>query len=429
MAQATVAGLGAAEREALIETNYSRSSGSLPSASSSEPATAPAGGGVAAGTSVGSAPAVAAPVNIDSITATAAAAAAAAGGGGPSSAPTTDSSHSASNPSASASNVTSNVSNSHPQNHSHNTTYNHSTSGSSSTSNSSHANRTPEEIQYQRGRETLISEVRQDWKTYLEAETNKSKPLPTRLKSFFEINQLKNGLIIYGPAFEGLSYDPSIHRDKEKFNQSLGLVHSVTFKYVDFKKCVQQFPKLQKFYKLACITFDSNNLRFLHQLDSLSQFNLEELNITNNPLCEFSTSRLYAIARLHCLQRMDGVPLEQEEIDKANLHFGPLREFLKEGCVGVLPGLEDPTTRGGPYTSTAGFRLPDGSPMGTSSKTRKMVRRYVDDTVKEAIASYEKIEEFHKLWPEVISGYIKATLTSIDDGRQIGVAGSDWDAP
>ena len=49
-------------------------------------------------------------------------------------------------------------------------------------------------------------------------------------RGFFEINDTKNGLIVYGPAFDALSFDPSIHRDKDKFNQSLGLVYCIDFK-------------------------------------------------------------------------------------------------------------------------------------------------------------------------------------------------------
>jgi hypothetical protein len=68
-------------------------------------------------------------------------------------------------------------------------------------------------------------------------------------------------LIIHGPAFEGLSFDASIHRDKDKFNQSLGLVLSIAFKFVDYLQCVEQSVPFTASRKVMTTSYSTKALR------------------------------------------------------------------------------------------------------------------------------------------------------------------------
>jgi hypothetical protein len=109
--------------------------------------------------------------------------------------------------------------------------------------------------------------------------------------SFFEVNKTKNGLNIYGAAFEVFTFDPAVHKDREKFNQSLVLVESIAFKYVAFDKVVAQIPKLKKFSKLARISFSFNNIHSLNQMDELVPLGVEELAVKNNSICDMAVYR------------------------------------------------------------------------------------------------------------------------------------------
>jgi hypothetical protein len=108
------------------------------------------------------------------------------------------------------------------------------------------------------------------------------------------------------------------------------------------------------FWKLTGLVFEHNNLHSLFQLGALSVLNLEELSVTNNPVTTYPYYRLYAIARLDTLTRLDGSPVTPAERRAATQHFGPLAE--------ANPPASSPL---------AAMRGPDGMGVRPSVKTRK----------------------------------------------------------
>ena len=282
------------------------------------------------------------------------------------------------------------------------------------------------------------------------------------LLHFSEVFQDTNELIIYGCAFDSLSYD-SRHENKETFGQLVKTVEKLAFMYVDFDDTVDHLNKLKKFSRLSSVTFRHNRLHSLKQIDTLSILNIEHLTVTDNPICSSHIFRMYACFRLPSLTKINDVVITEAETQAAQRAFTTLRDHWVNPAISStlqtqIPAVDNEpadnssssNSRTRPNTASrrgnnssnnnnfkstsvrensqkainlaGGMYVPRG-PVSTktpNSKARRMARKYVDDLLAEVVVLDNKLKTFHNSWEQIVDGLIQNALDEIDreQGRE-----------
>ncbi|XP_003784522.1 leucine-rich repeat-containing protein 49 isoform X2 [Otolemur garnettii] len=251
-------------------------------------------------------------------------------------------------------------------------------------------------------------------------------------------------LSLYGSgALESLDRNWSV--------QTVGMVTTVSFTFIEFDEIVQVLPKLKiKFPNSLHLKFKETNLVMLQQFNALAQLRrIDQLTIDpqGNPVVNFTLWKYYVLFRLShfSMQKINGTEVTQNDMIMAERLFGILAhvassELPQYRVISILgdarkkqfrylletkgkkPGVvneenNDSKRLVGENTNRATLNYTTrefyNEKLEEIKEKKKFCKLYIEDLVKEATEINMKNEALQKLWPQLFIELVRDAVIEI----------------
>ncbi|XP_053450773.1 leucine-rich repeat-containing protein 49 isoform X2 [Nycticebus coucang] len=251
-------------------------------------------------------------------------------------------------------------------------------------------------------------------------------------------------LSLYGSgALESLDRNWSV--------QTVGMVTTVSFTFIEFDEIVQVLPKLKiKFPNSLHLKFKETNLVMLQQFNALAQLRrIDQLTIDpqGNPVVNFTLWKYYVLFRLShfSMQKINGTEVTQNDMIMAERLFGILAhvassELPQYRVISILgdarkkqfrylletkgkkPGIvneenNDSKRLVGENTNRATLNYTTrefyNEKLEEIKEKKKFCKMYIEDLVKEATEINMKNEALQKLWPQMFIELVRDAVREI----------------